>query len=251
MMQHWSESTVGFMRDAADYGDYFERIAEFLLPDLPTDGHVCDAGCGIGRLALELSKHCRHVTAVDASQIPINELLRKPLPDNLSVYCEDIFQMRAQYDAMVFCFFGRAHEILRIASAQCTGKVFVLKRNCSEHRFSLKPVTREKDGWDETASVLCEMGIAFERRDFSPEFGQPFRSIDEAVRFFKLYDRTGGTIDAVQLADRLVETGRDDFPLYLPMRRRMEVFSFSAKDIPLFEAAVVGDAAKERSRNVD
>lgn len=232
MMQDWTAASVRFMQDAAAYGSFFARLADKLLPWLPTDGHVCDAGCGIGGLALELSRRCRLVTAVDAAQPPITALRSRPLPNNLRVFCADIFTMSARYDAMVFCYFGRTREILRIAARQCGGRVIVVKRNCTEHRFSVAPVERAAHSYDETHTLLTELKIPYRSEALRLEFGQPFRSAAEAVEFFDLYDRSGGQITQEQLLPRLIRTQSEEFPLYLPMQRDMEVFVFDVRELP-------------------
>ncbi len=231
-MQDWDAASVGFMRDAAEYGTFFEELTQRLLPWLPTDGHICDAGCGIGGLALELSRHCRRVTAVDVAEAPINALQSRPLPKNLRVFCEDIFSMSARYDAMVFCYFGRIRQILQIAARQCCGRVIVVKRNCLEHRFSARPVERSEHSFDEAHTLLSELGIAYQSEMLQLEFGQPFRSLSAAERFFSLYDRSGAKLTQAQLSERLIPTDNEVYPYYLPMQRDMELFVFDAREIP-------------------
>lgn len=231
-MQDWNAASVKFMRDAAEYGTFFEELTARLLPWLPTDGHVCDAGCGIGGLAMELSRHCRLVTAVDAAEEPIKALRSCPLPKNLRVFCADIFSMSARYDAMVFCYFGRIRQILQIAARQCCGRVIVVKRNCLEHRFSARPVERSEHSFDEVHTLLSELGIAYQSEMLQLEFGQPFRSLSAAERFFSLYDRSGAKLTQTQLAERLLQTDNGVFRYYLPMKRDMELFVFDAQEIP-------------------
>ena len=231
-MQDWDAASVEFMRDAAKYGMFFEELTARLLPWLPTDGHVCDAGCGIGALALELCRHCRLVTAVDVAEVPIKALRSRPLPENLRVICADILSMSARYDAMVFCYFGRIRQILRIAERQCCGRVIVVKRNCLEHRFSVRPVERVEHNFDEAHTLLSELGIAYQSEKLRLEFGQPFRSLSAAERFYALYDRSGAKLTQAQLSERLIPTDNEVFPYYLPMKRDMELYVFDAQEIP-------------------
>ena len=232
MMQKWSAASIAFLQDAASYTHFFGELTELLLPWLPTDGHVCDAGCGTGGLALELCRHCREVTAVDAAPAPIAALRAGPLPDNLHVCCADIFTMTAQYDAMVFCYFGRTREILKIALRQCSGRVLMIKRNCLEHRFSVGHVARGMHGSDETHELLTQAGIPYDSEKLRLEFGQPFRSVAAAESFFALYDRSGEVMTRAELLARLTETGDTTFPYYLKMQRDMERFIFDATNIP-------------------
>lgn len=68
MMQWWTPDAVRFMRDASEYGAHYTLLSEYLMRWLPADGHVCDAGCGLGYLAQALAAHCRCVTAIDRSE---------------------------------------------------------------------------------------------------------------------------------------------------------------------------------------
>ena len=231
-MQDWSAASVAFLRDAAAYGDFFQKLAVQLLPWLPKDGYVCDAGCGLGDLALELCRYCRLVTAVDRAAVPIEALRAAALPENLRVVCGDIFTMSAQYDAMVFCYFGRMREILQIAARQCTGRVVVVKRASPAHRFSVRPADRDRHRQEEARALLSEFAIPFEAQRLQLEFGQPFRSIEAAAEFFALYDRSGATIGTEELQERLTRTQSAEFPYYLPSQRDMEIFAFDARDIP-------------------
>ncbi len=227
MMQRWSAQTIAFLRDAADYGEYHQQLAAHLLPYLPRDGHICDAGCGTGDLSLELAKHCRRVTAVDQSEAAIHALKKRGCPENLQPICADIFLMQAHYDAMVFCYFGRISEVLSLARQQCGGTVIFAKRNCNEHRFSVGKAPYQHFTQN-TADLLRENRIPFQRESLSLEFGQPFRSMEAALEFFRLYNRSEQDVSASVIAPRLVETEQSEFPLYLPMKREMELFIFQA-----------------------
>lgn len=100
------------------------------------NAHVCDAGCGIGELSLALKPYCRHVTAVDADALAI-KTLKAHLIEGVIAICGDVEALtpKEPYDAMVFCLFGRTEDTLRIAKKQCRGKIFLVKRDYSHHRF--------------------------------------------------------------------------------------------------------------------
>ena len=117
----WTDESIAFLRDAAATNRYYETVAEKITPQLPENAHVCDAGCGIGELSLALKPYCRHVTAI----------------------CGDVEALtpKEPYDAMVFCLFGRTQNTLRIAKKQCRGRIFLVKRDYSHHRFSAGKVS--------------------------------------------------------------------------------------------------------------
>ncbi len=231
MMQRWSEDAIRFMEDASVYGTYHKELVRALLPFLPENGHVCDAGCGLGHLALELAQVCRRVTAVDASSAALKGIMTRELPYNLQVLQGDILKTKGQYDAMVFCYFGKTEEILRIGREQCRGKILVVRRDCSVHRFSQTPVVRREHSINRLTQVLEEKGIDFASRNLSLELGQPFRSKEDALTFFTLYNKSERPVTLREVESKLVQTDDESFPWYYPNVREMELIVFESKKI--------------------
>ena len=237
-MFQWTEEMVRFMRTASEYGDYHRRLVQRMRPALHSADHICDAGCGLGYLSLALAPYVRRVTAADRSEAALDVLRQNCAArgirtiDILSGELQPV-PLAAPYDAMVFCFFGRMEEIAAVAKAQCRGTVFVFKKNYTSHRFS---VGEHPAGWDSFragADWLTERGVPFEAETLEPEMGQPFRSMEEARQFFLLYSRDAdkAAITDEFLRGRLAETGREDFPLYLPHKRQVGYLQFESKDL--------------------
>ncbi len=237
-MFQWNEEMVRFMRTASEYGDYHRRLVQRMRPALHSADHICDAGCGLGYLSLALAPYVRRVTAADRSEAAL-DVLRQNCAErgirNIDILSGELqpVPLAAPYDAMVFCFFGRMEEIAAVAKAQCRGTVFVFKKNYTSHRFS---VGEHPAGWDSFragADWLTERGVPFEAETLEPEMGQPFRSMEEARQFFRLYSRDAdkAAITDEFLRGRLVETGREDFPLYLPHKRPVGCLKFSSKNL--------------------
>lgn len=231
MMQRWSEDTISFMEDASVYGNYHKELAEILLPYLPTRGHICDAGCGLGHLALELSKHCTAVTAVDASANALRGLMEREIPVNLTVRHGDIFSMEEKYDAMVFCYFGKTEEILRLAQTGRTHRIVVVRRDCGAHSFSKTTVMRKEHSINYLKEVLEQQQIPYMSRNISLELGQPFRNMEDALRFFQLYNKSAKAISEKDLDGKLIPAQKEPFSLYYPSVRNMELIVFDTENI--------------------
>lgn len=233
----WNEDMVRFMRDAGAYNrDYYARLAAWMAPYLSPEDHLCDAGCGLGFLSLELINYVNHITAVDCSELALNVLRENASnQQNITTICGNInhFTPQQKYDDMVFSFFGKMEEIWRIAKAQCRGNVFVFKRNYVNRRFSVGECAAGDDSFQNAVTWLGENGVPFAAESLSLEMGQPLRSREEARQFFALYHR-GDVSDITDdfLHERLVETGREDFPLYLPQRREVGCLRFASADLP-------------------
>ena len=235
MMYQWEAEHIRFMQDAADYGDYHRHLAEKLLPHLPPGGRICDAGCGLGYLAEQLTPYFQEVTACDISPNAIREIQRRiERMDHLHLICGDIRKHPPQtpYDGMVFCLFGSWEEILLTAKEQCRGPVCVVSRGDRRHRFSVGRQNPHTDHASDLAEMLQKERIPFHREDFSLEFGQPFHGKEEAMAFFRLYNCGDREVEEKDIEKRLIETGRTDFPLYLPQEKELTLFCFNGCDIP-------------------
>ncbi|MCI6836641.1 MAG: methyltransferase domain-containing protein [Clostridiales bacterium] len=235
----WTPERVRFMANADAHTDYYQKLARWLAPWLPKNGHVCDAGCGLGSLSLALLPYVQEVTAVDRSPLALAELRAKKQENNrntLEILQGDIASLppRIPYDAMVFCFFGAMSEILPIAKAQCRGQLFILKKNYLTHRFSAGNIPIEGDRFDRSKALLAKLGIPFEAEEQSLELGQPLASLEEARQFFTLYsrDKASSVFTDAYLKSRLVPGHIPDFPWYLPQEKKVGLIRLHTRDIP-------------------
>lgn len=238
-MQLWYEDMVRFMRDASEYGTYNQELAKMLAPEFTQDSHICDAGCGLGYLSLALAPYAGHITSVEKNSDAVavlEENCRNLAITNITPRCGTVQEAvpAQKYDAMVFCFFGGIYEILETARRQCCGTVFIITRTYTTHRFSVGSHPTGSYGYWGSREVLTHLGIPFDEKTFDLEFGQPFRSLKDARRFFEIYsrDEDKSKITNEFLRSKVIETGRDDFPLYMPHLRNLAIIKFSASDIP-------------------
>ena len=136
---------------------------------------------------------------------------------------------------MVFCFFGSMDEILAVAKTRCRSRVIAVKRDQTAHRFT---VTRQPLGGSHGLEVACrrleELGIPYELKRTAFRFDQPFRSLEDARRFFALYRRQddAALITEALLRERLEATGDAVFPWRLPSLRPAGILVFDALSIP-------------------
>ena len=143
------------------------------------------------------------------------------------------FTPEAPYDAMVFCLFGRMREILRVAKRCCVGKIVVVKKAFTHHRFSVSSVPLRDEVTEQAADFLRAQGVPFQLETKTFDMGQPLRSLDDAVRFFEIYSKDApGTITRETVLPRLRETGDRAFPYYLPQEKALGRFILDAKAIP-------------------
>ena len=234
----WDPNTIRFMIDASEHAPYNKDLAAVLGPKLPPNAHVCDAGCGLGYLSLELANYARKVTAVDISPEALNVLHRNCVTkgiDNIDIRCADIEQSPPdeKYDAMVFCLFGGSDQGLCIAKAQCRGDVFMVMRNYPAHRFSVNTHCMEYKGYRDTCLMLDVLGIPYDKSECQLDLGQPFRGFEDARLFFERYSRDPKSqITDEFLLSRLEKSNQSEFPYYMPHMRNVGIIHFLAEDIP-------------------
>lgn len=238
-MQLWEKDMVRFMRDASEYGNYNQVLAQMLAPQLGRQVHVCDAGCGLGYLSLALAPYAGRVTGVerhpDAAAVLVENCRRLGIK-NVTSRCGPIEALcpAEPYDAMVFCFFGGIDEILRISKEQCRGKVFIITRNYTTHRFSVGSHSTGTYGYRTSHDTLQALGIPFTEETMELEFGQPFRCFEDARRFYETYSKDSDktVITDEFLLQKLVKNPEGPFPYYMPHRRQLALLTFETKDIP-------------------
>lgn len=239
MMQYWYEDMVRFMKDASEYGTYNQELTRLMVPYLNEKTHICDAGCGLGYLSLALAPFVGQVSGVeknpDASAVLAENCKRFGIT-NVRPVCGEVAMVppAKKYDAMVFCFFGGIWEILSVAKKQCDGTVFIITRNYTTHRFSVGKHSTGNYGYHSANQVLKDLKIPFEETFMDLEFGQPFRSMEDARKFFEMYskDEDKSAITDEFLLSKVVAQDHEVYPFYMPHQRNMAIIQFDTKYIP-------------------
>ena len=237
-MAQYTDDIIRFMCEASEYGTYHRELAAKIGAYVSPGAFVCDAGCGLGYLCLELSPYCKAVNAVDIAPKALAVLkrnIRRYGLRNIQVIEGDIACCPPErpYDVMVFCFFGETRESLRIAKAQCKGKLILIKRDWSVHRFSLAEKPIERHTLKQTCAELDLLNIPYRCEIIEAELGQPFRIVEEAVAFFRIYsDDSAEHIAEDDVKKRLIEQPSNEYPYYLPSLKRMGIIVIDTEKIP-------------------
>lgn len=228
----WTPEMIRFMQTANARGSFHRKLAESLTPKLRGCETLCDAGCGLGGLSVALSGALAHITAADVSEPALDalrETLRASGIENVTPLHCDLLRTpcREQYDAMIFCFFGRLSEILPVARRQCRKRLIIIKKNYAQHRFSLTQQPIRCETAPRACQALREAGIAFAWDEKTLEYGQPLASLDEAVRFFQIYSRDTdpACITPQTVLPLLQTTGDSAYPYYLPQPRQLGIIT--------------------------
>lgn len=261
-MSAWTDDIISFMEDANRFTSYFDYLAAIVKDHTPPMGRICDAGCGMGQLALALAPFASAVDAVDTSAAAtdyVGHLARREDASNVRAVRADmrLLQPEARYDTMAFCLSASVADALAIARRCCIGKVVVVNKiqakmdACRGNGSEPSGVRARKPGaafdaavapadertvrplvynFEETLLELARRGICSEGRELSIDYGQPFRTLKDAQRYFALFRTRSfpGGVTTAQLAHLLNETGNDEFPYYLPIRRHLAAYVLDA-----------------------
>ena len=103
-MFRWTDDMVRFMRDAAGFGSYQTELAGWICSQIPQARHVCDAGCGLGFLALQLAQRAAPRRAVILAagpgmhMVPINTETPKELSGTPSLVLRCLGKQECAWD---------------------------------------------------------------------------------------------------------------------------------------------------------
>ena len=61
----WTQERIRWYLDASERTDFHTRLADYIRPYVRPEDHLCDLGCGLGRVSLILAKEVARVTCVD------------------------------------------------------------------------------------------------------------------------------------------------------------------------------------------
>ncbi|MCD7981681.1 MAG: class I SAM-dependent methyltransferase [Clostridiales bacterium] len=232
----WSEEGIRWYDDAAEWTGHHARIAERLRAYLDKEDEVCDVGCGTGSLSVALAPAVRHITAVDVDEMALNSLrakLERSGIDNVTVVRSDYNLLPENFcDVVVACSFGifakNGASFLKLA-----GKRLILaKRKLlpSQEGFS-KDFGRGNMAYMDEA-YLKDHHIPYRIESCEEDFGQPLRSREDAVRFTEHYRLCPAEESMDDFLDRrLISTGDETFPFFLPNPMESCILTIDKKDL--------------------
>ena len=226
----WNKKSIEWYLDASSYGDFQTRLAGKIAPYIQKEDTVCDLGCGLGRLDLLLAPAASHITCVDVDKTVLdileNDATQQP---NLSVRCCDVHDIRDKFDVVLMAFFGYPPQLM-MECRKLAKKRMIRVVHTSSH-VSLRPGahSKKRETVQEISDFLDRAGCTYEVIQDAFEFGQPLVSKDDARDFVKgKYDTLSDHEIDRCLKAHLMETGREDFPFYLPQKKDLGIFIIDA-----------------------
>lgn len=222
----WNEKTIAWMEAASAFTGFHRKLAALIRPYLCLGGTLCDLGCGLGLIDLEISPWLERVTCLDTSGPALAALER--LADrrgctNLELRQGDVETLEGEWDTVLGVFFGFGDRIPRWLTHCRRGLVVVVADGERPSFGPGRPSKRYTAGYAQM--LLDQAGISYQMERHALEYGQPFRSLEEAEEFGRIYSGGDRREDLRYLRGRLTATGDPDYPWYLPQEKRFSIFS--------------------------
>lgn len=201
-MFQWSQQKIDWYQQAAEHCGYHRGVAELVRRFLPDGSTAADLGCGLGYLSMELAPGLSHLTCVDISTEAtafLSQQCRRRGIGNLSVVCGDwtAWQPDKPLDAVVLSFVNGVIHQLPLLFQKSQGLVISVMplSNHDNSSYGLddllpprpRPQYRLRECWEDTAPVLEQRGIPYERLEFALPFGQWLADKAEVRAFFRHY----------------------------------------------------------------
>jgi len=222
----WDEKTIGWLLDAADYTGFYEKLAGMLLPYIRLRGTLCDMGCGMALADVALAREIGQITCVDVNDAVLSVAKREAArrgAENLTFLHADGQMVQGQWDTVTAMFHGRVDAFCAPYLSKANDLLLFVT-----HGADVNKGEGECANATEAAEWLDANGWRYVRQDAVLEFGQPHRSVEEAIESAGAFRRE---IPADALKKRVMAsiqpTERDDFPFYTPKPRSFAIFAIS------------------------
>ena len=230
----WSGQSARWFHEASEYTGYNEKMAALLLRHIPCRDTLCDIGCGAGMVDLALAGQIRSITCVDIAPEPLAALesrAREMGIGNIACRCMDAGELTGRWDTVLALFFGGQDFMGRYF--HLAGERMILVTHGKEKGNMGPEESRmvKTDSIARTRNYLDGLGVHYRWEEHELEHGQPLRNMEEARAFVTAYSMpmSGERLEAY-LAEKLVRTGREDYPLYLPNRKKFGIFVITREE---------------------
>lgn len=231
MLFDWNADTIRWYTDAEAYSGFYKKIAGTITPWLRGYQTLCDLGCGPGLFSFEAAPHFDRVECIDLSEAALRSIKERAAQQgftNISTRLEDAYQFTGSWDVIYMSFFG-SREPDRFLP-MCRKLIAVVSDTSESELFPMKERRYKRNTADETAQYLNEKGMQYRLTHRQLEFGQPFKSLEDARRCIRYYvpDLSDSEIDSF-LNTRLEKIRGEVWSYYLPRMKSVGIFELDGR----------------------
>lgn len=228
MLCNWNPEEIRWYQTANTYTEFFKNIATVVTPKLEGYSTLCDIGCGLGLFDLEICNIMKNITCIDINSAPIDELKKNIEESNIRSIHPIVMNsddINDHWDVIFISFYGSS--CLERFLPYCKKLIAVVCGGNKTELYPQKYRVFKKNTVDRARQNFDDKGIPYSLTEVSFEFGQPFRSIDDASNFVINQSSEIARDEAYDfLKNKLVHTGDAKFPLFLPHMKSLGIFEF-------------------------
>lgn len=216
----WTQERIRWYLDASERTDFHTRLADYIRPYVRPEDHLCDLGCGLGRVSLILAKEVARVTCVDTDPrvlaVVERDAARLGMGNLVTCACEAA-ELQESFDVGLMVYFGTPFSLMEA----CLKKTRRVLLRVMDRPGGDRPLQRRAR---ETPEAVCQAletkGYAVTPIQGTLGFHQPLRSREEGAAFLACsYPQVTSQEIQTVLRERLEETGDGEFPYRLPKVR--------------------------------
>ena len=234
MFFSWDEQSIKWFLDAAAFTGFHKALALRIVPYLEPGDTVIDVGCGLGRLDIELCAYVSEITAIDinehVTQTLLQDIERLKLK-NLRVLKGDVYDSDETFDVMLMSLYGSPDNSVLFKRFR-RRLIRIVSAGTKSHLYPESHRVNKKESVAQVQDEFESLGVSYKLDLCSIEFGQPLISLQDAGAFV-LKNAPNAKADEVEgfLSENITETGREDFPYYLPYQKQLGIFIIDRVDI--------------------
>ncbi|MGN1001780.1 MAG: class I SAM-dependent methyltransferase [Oscillospiraceae bacterium] len=238
MLFQWDERVIRWQVDASEYTGYHKAMAELLKRYIPDGGTLCDMGCGLALSDFYLAPALRSVTCVDVDANALAFVRRRAEERgfrNVSTMESDGLKVRGEWDTVLAQFHGSI-ETMGVPYLRMARERLIIVTHGNTVGSTGPAAYREKKccNTGTTKAWLDAHGWTYTQENGCLEFGQPHRSLEDAVAATAAYCPNAPEEELREYVKSTVEpTGDPEFPLYTPKERCFGIFVIPRRGNPV------------------
>jgi SAM-dependent methyltransferase len=226
MYFNWNEDTVRWYIDAEKHTGFYKKLAVDIKPLIEGYKTLCDLGCGAALFDFALAPYIESIDCVDINETALASVEARAKQfgqHNIRTRLADSDTLAGHWDVVFMSFFG-SRELDRYLPL-CKKLIAVVASESDTELFPRRERNVSRNTVENTIEYLDGKGICYKLIKTRYEFGQPFTSREDADLFIQTYAPYTSTEEASAFLDeRLVVTGNQEFPYYIPRFKSVGIF---------------------------
>lgn len=223
----WNEETIAWFKAASVYTGFHRKLADRLRDTVSGAELMYDIGCGLGLLSQELAGEVGRIACMDMNREALASLEEDAVVrgiGNISAMQGDCYRTEPVCDVILMSYFGSSSLEFFLPFCKQLISIVDLDEGSSLGGKELSGSNRKRQTAVKLERQLKEAGRRYTLEPVSLEFGQPFVSKPDAMRFLQVYYGCTPEEAEAYMDGRLVKSEQAPYAYYLPYTKHMGVF---------------------------